>query len=256
MKIFTISDLHLDYAQNRQWLDAIDPVAYQDDVLIMPGDISSRLDLIEACFKQLAAKFGTVFFVPGNHDLWIDRKAANGPADSLEKFEHIQSLAHAHGLRTTPALLNGVAIVPLLGWYDFSFGAPSELLREAWVDFRACIWPGLINMQAVADHFHAMNPAPCPQMLAQAEHTITFSHFLPRIDVMPEQIPAKHRIVYPVLGSHQLDAQLRAHRPNVHVYGHSHVNRDVERDGIRYRNAALGYPAESHITTRTLVRLW
>src|SRR5438309_8459612 len=34
---------------------------------------------------------------------------------------------------------------------------------------------------------------------------ITYSHFLPRIDLMPEFIPSAHRIMYPVLGSVQLE---------------------------------------------------
>ena len=35
----------------------------------------------------------------------------------------------------------GVQFAPLLGWYDYSFGEPSEALRDMWMDFRACRWP-------------------------------------------------------------------------------------------------------------------
>lgn len=41
--------------------------------------------------------------------------------------------------------------------------------------------------------------------------------------------------------------------PDIHVYGHSHINRNVRIDGIRYINNALGYPQESAIAARRLI---
>jgi Icc-related predicted phosphoesterase len=104
-------------------------------------------------------------------------------------------------------------------------------------------------MQDVTGHFAALNE---PSLETTNTVIISFSHFLPRIDVMPSGVPAGKRVIYPVLGTTRLEEQIRRLGPAVHVYGHSHVNRCVVIDGIAYVNNALGYPAEAHITARRL----
>jgi len=54
------------------------------------------------------------------------------------------------------------------------------------------------------------------------------------------------------MGTRRLDAQVRRVGSSIHVYGHSHLNRETYLDGVRYVNNALGYPTEGHITTRRL----
>ncbi|MEW8406943.1 MAG: hypothetical protein AB2688_19615, partial [Candidatus Thiodiazotropha taylori] len=84
---------------------------------------------------------------------------------------------------------------------------------------------------------------------------ITFSHFLPRIDVMPNFIPHRFRDIYPVLGSPHLDTQIRALNSEIHIYGHSHVNRAVKIKGVRYINNAFGYPSETRIAAKRLMEI-
>ena len=87
---------------------------------------------------------------------------------------------------------NGVSILPLLGWYDYSFGQPDTELFGMWMDYHACRWPEGLDIPAVAAHFAGLNEfPPC----APGSLRISFSHFLPRIDVMPEHIPARHRML-------------------------------------------------------------
>jgi hypothetical protein len=71
---------------------------------------------------------------------------------------------------------------------------------------------------------------------------------------MPSFIPASKRILYPVLGTALLEQHIRQLRPWVHVYGHSHVNQQIELDGISYLNNAFGYPSETW-THKSLVRI-
>ena len=70
---------------------------------------------------------------------------------------------------------------------------------------------------------------------------------------MPAFIPKAQRVLYPVLGSVQLEGQLRRLNPDIHVYGHSHVNRQVETDGVSYINNAFGYPRETWTTSKQLL---
>ncbi len=56
--------------------------AYQEDTLILAGDISDDQAILRSTFELMVRKFEHVFFVPGNHDLWVRRKE-RGVLDSL-----------------------------------------------------------------------------------------------------------------------------------------------------------------------------
>ena len=73
MRVFAISDLHLDYEKNAAWFYSLSGEDYKNDLLILAGDISDNIKLLEMCFNQLANQFKQVIFVPGNHDLWVIR---------------------------------------------------------------------------------------------------------------------------------------------------------------------------------------
>ncbi|MBC8951927.1 metallophosphoesterase [Xenorhabdus sp. PB62.4] len=252
MKVYTVSDLHLDYPANREWLHELDRSAYVNDVLILAGDISDSLTLIDECFCQLMQRFAAVFYVPGNHDLWVNRRQSQINT-SIEKFDAICSLAAFYGVQMQPCQYDGVSIIPLLSWYDGSFGNISPALREIWMDYYACIWPERFDEKHITEYFLALNPSLEDVRHQNATITISFSHFVPRLDVMPDYIPIKHRQVYPVLGSVLLDKQLRELGADIHIYGHSHVNRAVSINGVKYLNNSLGYPNESQFTRRQLL---
>lgn len=248
MRIFAISDLHVDHAENADWVANLSLADHREDVLILAGDVSDRLPLLEWCLDALAQRFRKVMFVPGNHDVWVVRDDPG--KDSLQKSDEVRAVAERNGASVQPYHGHGVSILPLLGWYDYSFGPASEELRSRWMDYRACRWPRGFDENSVASHFDAGNAgldAPEGSMV------ITFSHFLPRIDLMPSYISASNRMLYPVLGSGRIERQLRRLGSRMHVYGHSHVNRNVRRDGVEYVNNAFGYPSERLITAKRLV---
>lgn len=249
MKIYAISDIHIDYKANKEWMLNLSSADYQNDILILAGDITDNLEMLELCFRTFADRFHKVLYVPGNHDLWVVRDPINC---SFEKFDQICALTEKCGVSMKVYESEAVAIVPLLSWYDFSFGEPSKKIMEAWSDFHTCKWPQGMDMDAVTQHFLKLNE---PVLDVKHKNLITFSHFLPRIDVMPGYIPSALRYVYPVLGTSALDLQVRKLMPKIHVYGHSHVNRRTTIAGIRYINNAYGYPSEKRITKKRLISI-
>jgi len=104
-------------------------------------------------------------------------------------------------------------------------------------------------MTAVSNYFLGLNRE---RLDTVNDVVISFSHFLPRIDVMPDQIPSKRRIVYPVLGSTALGEQIASLAPTIHIYGHSHVNRSIELDATRFVNNAFAYPSEDRIARKIM----
>lgn len=247
MRIFAVSDLHVDYPENLVWIMSLPALEYTDDLLIVAGDVSDDLELLARVLSSLRSKFRQVMFVPGNHELWVDR---DGLDCSLEKFHAVMALCVEHGISSELSHFGDVSIVPLLSWYDYSFGEPDSYLRRAWRDFRACSWPAALhNAAAVSAFFLEKNE----QYLGTKNKTvISFSHFLPRIDLMPARIPQQRRRVYPVLGSSKLGEQIKQLNPDIHVYGHSHVNRSVTLDQVHYLNNAFAYPREQHISRKQL----
>ena len=247
MRILTVSDLHVDYAENLDWVKSLSSYNYSADVLIVAGDICDSIDLLEDVLSLLVSVFRQVFYVPGNHELWVENSRFDC---SLAKFESVEGLCTDLGVNTKPGTLSGITIVPLYSWYDFSFGKPGNFLRRAWRDFRACQWPEhLQDEAAVNDYFLSLNES---RLNHSNEVVISFSHFLPRIDVMPSAIPEKRRKVYPVLGSAKLGEQVKSLAPDIHIYGHSHVNQSKTIHGICYLNNAFAYPNEDRISRKAL----
>jgi predicted phosphodiesterase len=248
MRVFALSDIHTDHEHNRRWVAELSRSDYRDDLLILAGDVSDCSSRLAWTVQSFTERFAQVLYVPGNHDLWVlrDRELAT----SLEKYRQVCTVIAEAGASMHSWRLEGLSIIPLLGWYDYSFGQPGSELLRAWMDYHACRWPAGWTEAHITAHFTGLNALP---QLPVEGTVITFSHFLPRIDVMPSYIPPDKRMLYPVLGSSLLEQQLRQLGSRLHIYGHSHVNRRVELDGVTYINNAFGYPHETRIAAKQLL---
>ncbi len=247
MKIWTVSDLHVDFSENFQWIINLSEHDYQKDLLIVAGDITDERTLFVKALSSLRKKFHSVIFLPGNHDLWVKSHKHN---TSFESFLDLQNILSDCGIFTKPIVVGTSWIVPLLGWYDYSFGAPSIELKNIWADFRRCKWPNNYNSKMITNYFTALNRQ---YLSIKAEKIISFSHFLPRIDLVPNFVPLSVKKLFPVMGTTLLEEQIRILRPCIHIYGHSHLNRDVNLNGIRYINNAFGYPYETRICAKNML---
>lgn len=250
MKVFALSDIHVDYSVNRKWMLSLSAWDYREDVLILAGDVTDNLPLLEQSLSSLCAKFRKVLFVPGNHDLWILRDRLG---TSFDKFQKVIEVAENCGASTRVADFGRLSVVPLFGWYDLSFGQPSQELENEWADFRACRWPDGCSLADIGEYFSNRNR---DRLRISNEIVISFSHFLPHIELMPSYVPQAQRRLYPVLGSAALGAEVAALNPTIHVYGHSHLNLQVEYGGIKYVNNAFGYPAERVIARKALLSIY
>lgn len=247
-RVFALSDIHVDYDVNARWVRNLSTLEYRDDILILAGDVTHKLTELATTLNALAVRFAKVLFVPGNHELWVIGEAPE--RTSLQKFADVVAVAEGNGASMQPHRHDDFLIVPLLGWYDYSFGQPSDELHGMWMDYHACRWPAGFQPEDVAAHFTRLNGEIA---VDGARRIITFSHFLPRIDLVPSYVSSRHRLLDPVLGSARLERQLRRLGSRMHVYGHSHINRRVTLDGVTYINNALGYPGEERITQRQLL---
>lgn len=248
MKVWATSDLHVDYEENWNWFMQLSEIDYQDDILILAGDIIPNIKKVAVLLEALVKKFFKVLFVPGNHDVWLTK---GEEINSLEKFHELLVLAESLGVQTTPFVSPELSIVPIFSWYDYSFGEPSLTIKRAWVDFKACKWT--MKEEALTNYFLTLNE---PHLNQSSKAIISFSHFVPSMDLIPSRVPKIVKALLPVFGSSKIETQLQQLGSDLHVYGHSHLNRSVEKEGIWYLNNAFGYPHEAHICRKVLMSVY
>jgi predicted phosphodiesterase len=240
MRIHAISDLHTDFAANLLIIEGLSKSAYRDDVLLVAGDIGDRLETISHTLAVLRERFAKVFYVPGNHELWV--RADTTATDCVGLDVH-----------TTPGRAGGLWIVPLLSWYEAEFdsGNEHESSLKAWADFYFCKWPK--SMRSVCDHFTNLNAS---RIRRYDGKVISLSHFLPRRDLLPPTELLRFKGLPQVAGCERLETQIRELGSIAHVFGHSHINCDRVINGVRYVQNALRYPSERGSRPFSLKTVW
>jgi len=268
-RVFGWSDLHVDYDANRRLVSQLSQQDYRADLLVLAGDVSSQPERVMATLGLLRERFREVAFVPGNHDLWVGPRDA---FDSWDKLHALRARCRGAGIRTDPFTCSvghqSLRILPVLAWYlkpeegggSLFLAKPGEdPALSMWADNHRIKWPALPGGRPVAEHLLALNEEapgsePCP---ATETVTISFSHFLPRVELVfgdRDRLVAEGAVsggdrapefnFTRVAGCRQIDTLLRRHRSVLHLYGHQHRNRDRRIDGVRYLSHCLGYPGE------------
>jgi len=286
MRLYTCSDIHTDYPENLQWVK--EQPARLEDAVIVAGDVSHELGVLEETLSLFTKRFKNVFFVPGNHDLWLTRGDDIPHSDA--KLQSILRLCDKLGVHTRPHRVvgaeQGLLIVPLLSWHHHRFDSEPDIVgwtgipeaHLAMTDFQACRWHGKNQRtDSVAEYMDRLNDAETHLSEALAEYreagvldpeqpppatsqaawqqlreaaeaagdiVISFSHFVPHIELTLEKrflfLPTLNKAV----GSLYLGERVERLRPAVHVFGHTHFGWDATLGGVRYLQAALAYPGE------------
>lgn len=250
MRVFAVSDLHTDFKENLLLLSSLSSTLYRDDALIVAGDVADQLPIISETLQMLRSKFRRVVYTPGNHELWV--RTEDG--DSIEKLHRILALCDESGVDTRPVEVGGIWLVPLFSWYSPAFGGEETIGDEeldGWADFYFCRWPE--EATPLPAFFLKMNE---PLVNPRDAPVISFSHFLPRRDLLPDVERLRFKALPKVAGCHELEEQIRRLGSRVHVFGHSHIPCDRVIDGVRYVHNALGYPRERNNRSFSLKIVW
>ncbi|PON53601.1 Calcineurin-like phosphoesterase domain, apaH type [Trema orientale] len=191
LRVFVLSDLHTDYAENMKWVKSLSTVEYRRDVLLVAGDVAETYNNFILTMSILKDRFEYVFFVPGNHDLWC-RREGQDYLNSLEKLNKLIDACRTLGVEINPKVIEDLGIVPLFSWYHESFDKEKDIpnirvpsLEMACKDFYACKWPRELSSgdASLALYFDAMNERNqnvIKEIQTTCSQIITFSHFVPR----------------------------------------------------------------------------
>ena len=71
MSIFILSDIHIDYQSNWKWILNLSDHDFKKDTLILVGDVTDQMTRLAVALETLNQKFKHVFYVLGNHELWL-----------------------------------------------------------------------------------------------------------------------------------------------------------------------------------------
>ncbi|CAE7516285.1 unnamed protein product, partial [Symbiodinium pilosum] len=159
------------------------------------------------------------------------------------------------GVRTRPGWVDEekqVLIVPLLSWYHAGFDAEPDISDESLVpvekmmsDYMLCRWPEGLSARdgcdSLARYFDSLNEQRAAKLPAKESPrdmtVISFSHFLPRQELLPEKRLLYFPPIAKAVGSKPLGERIRALSPDVHVFGHTHYGWSAELEGTRYLQA-------------------
>jgi len=250
MRIFAVSDLHTDFAENRRRLEQVSSISYLRDVLVVAGDIADDLKVIDWTLRKLRSRFSQVFYVPGNHELWV----RNEKCDSVEKFRQVLRLCDEIGIHTRPGRAGEAWVVPLYSWYEAAYdrlGEADASSLEGWADFYFCKWP--LGMGPVSEYFLDLNESWIKEYDGPV---ITLSHFLPRRELLPDVERLSFKGLPLVAGTLALDRQIRALNAMIHVFGHSHIDFDQVIEDVRYIHHAFDYPRGKGWSKEPLKQIW
>ena len=265
MKLLALSDLHVEHAQNRQALEALP--ARPADWLILAGDVSDSISGLAWTLDVLQRKFAQLLWVPGNHELWLERAddaslarpwAGLSTERGVARYQALVAACRARGVLTPedpyaewPLTVDGsrvrIALMHLL--YDYSFAPPAHSGRE-----RAVAWAAEAGISAADEVRLAPDPYPsredwCRARIAETEPRLAEAargHAL----VLVNHWPLRHDLVRlgrvpryaPWCGTRATEDWHVRFRALVCVHGHLHVRASDVRDGVRFEEVSLGYP--------------
>ena len=107
VRLFGLSDLHVDYAANLDTVKHLQrPPGEGHLALIIAGDVTHNRTTLRDALTALRRTFDDVFYVPGNHEAWVtSTDRADGIEDSVAKLRACEGVAEACGCTTRPRTL-------------------------------------------------------------------------------------------------------------------------------------------------------
>lgn len=254
MKLFAISDLHVGFEANRDlWRTLGD---HPDDWLILAGDLGETERHLRFVLEIATARFGRVFWVPGNHELWTlpqDPSPLRGEA----RYHHMVAVCRELGVVTPedpympwPGAGPPRVVAPLFVLYDYTF-CPDDV-REA----DALAWARAAGIECTDEAVLHPDPYPSRPAWCRARAAVTRA----RLDA----IPADHRTIlinhFPLrrelarlpaiprfsiwCGTRLTESWHLDYRADVVVSGHLHIRSTRWIDGVRFEEVSLGYPRQ------------
>ena len=256
MKLFAISDLHLDFKVNREALASL-PVM-RDSGLITGGDLCTSEDHLHHTLDILCARYAKVFWVPGNHELWSSKRSSDGEMlHGDDKYRHLVEVCREYGVLTPedpfmtwPDEHGECLVAPMFIPYDYSFRPDDVTLENA--------IPWAMESGVLCSDEKLIKTTPYDSIIewcqARFDYTmerlnqvdpdkplIIVNHFPFRRDLVRVRRIPRFIIWCGTRMTESLHTELNA---KAIISGHLHMRATDYRDGVRFEEVSLGYPRD------------
>ncbi|KAL9089947.1 MAG: hypothetical protein Q9165_005476 [Trypethelium subeluteriae] len=266
-KLYAIGDVHLSFKGNREALQELKPKP--NDGLILVGDVGESSEHLTIAFSKAKECFKTVFWTPGNHELYslrAEEQAEGGSLKGEEKYLHCVEVARTFGVITPEDPYqfwwcegkNGEAvpylIAPIFTLYDYSFRPDHVKLEDA------VAWAREENIEATDEYMLHPDPYPTREAWCEvlvnrtaARLTETVAHYGLSVKVvLAGHWPLRQDLVNIRLiprfsiwcGTKRTEDWHIHFNAEVVVSGHLHIRRTDWRDSVRFEECSLGYPRQ------------
>jgi 3',5'-cyclic AMP phosphodiesterase CpdA len=253
--LFAISDLHVAYAENREFVAGLRPES-TGDWLLVAGDVAENVADIEWALGRLRERFARVVWAPGNHELWTP-KADPVTLRGEERYRHLVEVCRALDVLTPEdpyPVWTGpggpCVVAPLFLLYDYTF-------RPDGVD-QATALANAYEAGVVCRDEMVLHPDPYPtreawcraRVAATERRLAALDGDLPTVLVnhFPLVEDPTRILRYPVFAQWcgtRLTADWHVRfRARAVVYGHLHIPRTTSHDGVPHHEVSVGYPRE------------
>lgn len=255
MKLYAISDLHLNYEENRASLESL--LDHRDDWLIVAGDVGETKGHLEFLFRSVVGKFAKVIWLPGNHELWTIRKGEEGLRGEA-KYLDLVALCRSYGVSTPedpfPVWPEPKRIIaPLFVLYDYTF-RPDSVAQGSEIS-----WAMESGLLCADEEF--LHPDPFSSISEWCNDRVVRSER--RIEEALRENPDAKLILanhFPVLyehavlpriprftiwcGTKQTEPWIERYPVSSVVYGHLHIPATKYKNGVRFDEVSFGYPSQ------------
>jgi Calcineurin-like phosphoesterase len=249
VRVAYTSDLHVEHHPEVVGLVAQRVEQLGADVLVLAGDISHDLAVVEDTLRPFAGR--QTLFVPGNHELW----AKDSEIRYLEELAECAARAGVTYLPAGPVRMNGVAFAGQTGWFDYSMrnhARDGEVSLDTykkkrfgalrWNDGIRSKWPR--DDEAVA-RWMADRLAADLKSLPPELPRVVVTHHLPFSDLVFVRGAMPWDFLNAFMGARVLGEVIAADAAVVRVIsGHTHARRRAEIGNFVAEVSPIGYPRE------------
>lgn len=230
------SDLHIEFKENRWWLEnnPMKPVA---PILLLAGDISTfKKGKVKYSdyFQWLSEHWEQVYIIPGNHEFYGSGSTNRALHYELEVFPNVNYL------NNKSLVFHDTEIFFSTLWSHCS----SFLVEERIADFFHCRWGS--NKYTFQHHnqLHKDSIKWLDQavMNSNADKKVVVTHFVPclSVDGYPALMDGASLLLKEYFTA-RMDEYIKRWKVDYWIYGHNHWNNDVMYEGTQFLSNMLGY---------------
>ncbi|MCD0450662.1 metallophosphoesterase [Actinocorallia sp. API 0066] len=255
-RLLAVGDLHVSYAENRAVTEGLRPTG-DGDWLIVAGDVADKVEDIEWALGVLTRRFARVIWVPGNHELWTVNDRADG-LRGVARYEYLVEMCRGMGVLTPEdpyALWEGsggpALIAPLFLLYDYSFLPPGCRTKEEGLAYAYKTGVVCVDERLLHPDPYPSREAWCAARVALTEKRLAeCDPELPLVLVnhWPLVRNPTEVLWYPEFaqwcGTTATADWHRKFPVKSMIYGHLHIPRETNYDGVPFEEVSLGYPRE------------